>query len=129
MHHDPVLRISPTHPYAQAVASANAELATGARAAAEGNQGKVRVCARRAVGIFLQTIGPAAGGDYGPHAMANLRGIHDDASLPVSLRAAAERLLGGSRSILAGDVYSSDPIADAALIIEHFIRVAAPSAE
>ncbi len=92
----------------------------GAQAAAEGNQGRARVCARRAVGAFIQSI-PDLPVDYGTHAMANLRGISADEALPDEIRAAADRLLGGARSVLNGGIFSTDPLGDAVRIIDHFV--------
>ncbi len=104
------------------MALANEELTTGGSAAVIGNEGRARVCARRAVGAFLQRVAPALSLDYGTHAMANLRGVMHDASLPDEIRSAAERLLGGARSIGSGQLYSTAPLADAMLIIRHFLK-------
>jgi hypothetical protein len=89
-----------------------------------GNEGQGRVCGRRAVGIFIQTIASTLPDDYGSHAMANLRGIESNSSLPDEIRAAAGRLLGGARSIARGEIYSTDPLADAVRIINYFVAVA-----
>jgi hypothetical protein len=116
-----LLSVPDAHPYAAAVALANAEFRLGQQAAAAGNEGRARVCGRRAVGTFVQTIALQGGADYGSHAMANLRGIQEDASLPDDVRAAAERLLGGNRHIVHDEPYSSDPLGDALLIINYFL--------
>ena len=112
------------HPCAGALRLASGEMEMGRGAIARGNEGQGRVCGRRAVGIFIQTIAPILPIEYGPHAMANLRTIESNTSLPHEIRAAAGRLLGGARSIARGESYSPDPLADAALIINHFVAAA-----
>lgn len=104
--------------------AARAELQAGGLAADQGNQGRARVCGRRAVGAFVQMVAPLLGLDYGTHAMANLRGISMDADLPSDIRAAAERLLGGARSMGFGLPYAAHPLSDAAVIIACFTRKA-----
>jgi len=69
-----------------------AELALG-RAAAAGNPGKARVCARRAAGWVIQAWyqareGPGWSGD----AMKQLNRLRADPAVPEAPRAAAERL-------------------------------------
>lgn len=117
--------VPPTHPCADALRLAAVEMEMGRTAVGVGNDGRARVCGRRAVGIFVQTIAPILTTDYGPHAMANLRAIASDSSLPDEIRDAAGRLLGGARSIVQGEIYSIDPLADAASIINHFVAAAA----
>jgi hypothetical protein len=114
--------LPPDHPYADVLRLADAELATGRRALADGNEGMARVCGRRAVGTFIQAIAGHLPASYGTHAMANLRGIAADPSIPGEIRAAADRLLGGARSILSGSTYSTDPLGDAAGIINYFLE-------
>lgn len=116
------ISIPGSHPYAEAIALATVEFEMGHRAVDVGNMGRARVCGRRAVGVFLQKIAPMLETDYGSHAMANLRGIQEDNGLPDEIRSAAERLLGGIRSINAGKLYSDDPLADAALVIGYFVK-------
>lgn len=93
----------------------------GLRALADGNQGRARVCARRAVGAFVQNLAPLLPFDYGTHAMANLRALATNDALPDEIRDAAARLLGGARSIAASEVYSTDPLGDALRIIASFL--------
>lgn len=69
------------------------ELAAAAVAWSAGNEGKARVCARRAVALadevwLAQWAQPSWRGD----AMAHLRRIQQEASFPSSVRQAAERL-------------------------------------
>jgi hypothetical protein len=117
----------PDHPHARAIALADVEIRSGIDAAAEGNLGRARVCARRAVGAYLQTIAPSLAGDVGTNAMANLRYLQTAESLPLEHRRAAERLSGGARSERSGQAISEDPLADAAGIINYFVRQASDS--
>jgi hypothetical protein len=73
------------------------------------------------VAAFLQEIAPGLGLDAGNNALANLRYVKDNAELPVDIRDAACRLLGGARSILASEPYSIDPLADARTIIGYYV--------
>ncbi|MBS1910592.1 MAG: hypothetical protein JST22_01275 [Bacteroidetes bacterium] len=118
---DELSTLPPAHPFAQAVLFARGEIATGRAARAEGNDGRTRVCARRAVGIFLQTIAPHLPADPGTHAMANLRTVAESELLPAVVRDAATRLLGGARSIAADAPWSTDPLGDAITIINHYV--------
>ena len=92
----------------------------GAKAAWKiGNDGKARVCVRRAVAL-ADEIWLAKQSDqfFRGDAMAHLRRIQQDHSLPVSIRDAAERL---STAVSRQDSapFSTDPIDDARIIINH----------
>jgi hypothetical protein len=95
------------------------ELAAAQAAQQDGNNGKARVCARRAVALatdlwLAQLPAPRWRGD----AMAQLRHIQQDASLPLPIRQAAERLSTPvTRQHTAP--FTTDPVADAKLIITH----------
>jgi len=95
------------------------ELAAAEAAQLDGNDGKARVCARRAVARatevwVAQLPSPRWRGD----AMAHLRQIQQDASFPLPIRQAAERLSTPvTRQHTAP--FTTDPIADARLIIAH----------
>src|SRR4051812_29391742 len=104
--------IAQSHPMFDAVCLANRELETGRSAAAEGNLGRVRVCARRAVGAFLQSIAPTLNADVGTNAMANLRWLQSSPGIRDEQRLAAERLAGGARTEKSGGIISADPLAD-----------------
>lgn len=121
-HHmsDELLEVPPVHPYAEALRQAGGELEIAKAAVINGNEGQARVCGRRAVGVFIQSIAGFLNHDYGKNVMANLRGIRDNTALPDEIRAAATRLNGGARSMMAGEIYSKDPLADAIIIINHF---------
>ena len=118
---EPPISVPPSHPYSAAVRLANVELSTAAEALDAGNHGKARVCARRAVGFFIQAIAPTLASDTGAHSMANLRWLHEDPALPEELRNAARRLLAGARDIAHGATHSIDPVADATFVINYFL--------
>jgi hypothetical protein len=119
-----MIDVSSSHPHYEAVQMANLELRGAIEAAAGGNSGRVRVCARRGVGAYLQSIAPSLGDDVGSNAMANLRYLQSAERLPQEQRDAAGRLSQGARAELAGGAVSADPLADAAAIINYFVRQA-----
>ena len=95
------------------------ELAAAQAAQHDGNHGRARVCARRAVACateaWLARLPlPRWRGD----AMAHLRQIQQDASLPLPIRQAAERLSTPVTRQHATS-FTTDPVADATLIIVH----------
>jgi hypothetical protein len=95
------------------------ELAAAQAAQLDGNHGKERVCARRAVARateawLAQLPAPRWRGD----AMAQLRHIQQDTSFPLPIRQAAERLSTPvTRQHTAP--FTTDPVADARLIIAY----------
>ena len=95
------------------------ELAAAQAAQQDGNDGKARVCARRAVALatdlWLAHLPiPLLRGD----AMAQLRQIQHNASFPLPIRQAAERLSTPVTNQHT-DPFTTDPIADARLIIAY----------
>ena len=95
------------------------ELAAAEVARQNSNDGKARVCARRAVVLateaWLARLPlPRWRGD----AMAHLRQIQQDASFPLLVRQAAERLSTPVTHLHAAP-FTTDPVADAKLIIAH----------
>ena len=95
------------------------ELAAAHAAQQDGNDGKARVCARRAVALatdlWLAHLPiPLLRGD----AMAQLRQIQQNVSFPLPIRQAAERL---STPVTRRHTapFTADPVADAKLIIIH----------
>jgi hypothetical protein len=95
------------------------ELAAAEAARQNSNDGKARVCARRAVAlateVWLARLPlPRWRGD----AMAHLRQIQQDASFPLPIRQAAERLSTSVTRQHAAPI-TTDPVADARLIIAH----------
>jgi hypothetical protein len=95
------------------------ELAAAEAARHDNNDGKARVCARRAVAraaeAWLARLpAPRWRGD----SMAHLRQIQQDSSFPLPIRQAAERLSTPvTRQHTA--TFTTDPVADARLIIAH----------
>lgn len=76
-------------------AHGNVELMTADEADIEGNHGKARTCARRAVGFYAQAINlihPEK--NYGENVLSQLRGIIDDSQVPGEVKTSAELLLG-----------------------------------
>ena len=95
------------------------ELAAAEAARDNNNDGKARVCARRAVALateawLAQFSIPRWRGD----AMAYLRQIQQDESFPLLIRQAAERLSTPVTNQHAAP-FTTDPVADARLIITH----------
>jgi hypothetical protein len=97
------------------------ELATAEEAWRDGNQGKARVCGRRAVALaddaWLARHSPAS---WNGDAMAHLRRIQLELSFPLPVRQAAERL---TTSVPRRDSlpFTIDPIGDARVIIAHLM--------
>jgi hypothetical protein len=107
-------------------AEAQEEIAVGfavAEAARKiGNDGKVRVCARRAAGAAIRywlTRHPRK--NYGRDAMNQLRAVIRDQSAPQEVRSAARRLATKvtDRFLPVGN---SDPLEDSKIIINHFLE-------
>jgi len=95
------------------------ELAAAEAARQNSNDGKARVCARRAVALateaWLARLPlPRWRGD----AMEHLRQIQQDTSFPLPIRQAANRLSTSVTHQHAAP-FTTDPIADARLIIAH----------
>ncbi len=95
------------------------ELATAESAWNDANEGKARVCARRAVALAIDAWRtrcslPPWEGD----AMAHLRKIQRDALFPLAVREAALRL---TTTVTRRDFapFTIDPIGDAGLIMAH----------
>ena|SRR5687767_9010211 len=95
------------------------ELAVAEAAWKDANEGKARVCARRAVALatdwWLDRLPVRR---WRGDAMEHLRQIQQDASFPLLIREAAERL---STKVTKRDSapFSTDPISDAKLIVSH----------
>ncbi len=94
------------------------ELAAAAAAWNAGNEGKARVCARRAVALadeawLVQQAQPVWSGD----AMAHLRRIQQEASFPSAVRQAAERLTTAVTRRQTAP-FTTDPVGDAEIIID-----------
>lgn len=97
------------------------ELAVAQAAWKDANEGRARVCARRAVALatdwWLERHSLARGrGD----AMEHLRRIHADPSFPFPIRQAAERL---STQVTRrhAEPFTTDPVGDAKLIVTYLL--------
>lgn len=95
------------------------ELAAATLAWEDGNEGKARVCARRAVALAAESwLARLAAPLWRGDAMEHLRRIQVQACFPPSVRLAAERLTTAVTRRHEAP-FTSDPISDARLIIEH----------
>lgn len=95
------------------------EFAKAEKGIQEGNEGLARVCARRAVALGVQTLAARSGARGWPgDAMHQLRKIQADETFPLDIREAAQRLV---TTVTQRDraPLSTDPIADARLILTH----------
>ena len=96
------------------------EFAAAEDAWKDGNHGKARVCARRAVALADEAwLATRSDQLFRGDALAHLRRIQQDHFLPLSIREAAERL---STTVTRKDSapFSTDPIGDARIIIGYF---------
>lgn len=104
------------------------ELAAAEAARQNNNEGKARVCARRAVALATEAwLGQLSLPRWRGDAMTHLRQIQHDASFPLPIRQAAERL---STPVTRQheSPFTTDPVADARLIITHFGHTTSNSA-
>ena len=104
------------------------ELAAAEAARQERNDGKARVCARRAVAHAIEAwIARFSAPGWRGDAMAYLRKIQEDASFPLPIRQAAERL-GTPVTRQHTAPFTTDPVADARLIIDHLGNITSDNA-
>ena len=95
------------------------ELAAAQAALQSGNDGKARVCARRAVGIAAEAwLEQQSDRQWRGDAMEYLRQIQQEASFPLPIRQAAERLITPVPRQHEAP-FTADPIGDARVIIAH----------
>jgi hypothetical protein len=95
------------------------ELAKGAKGIQDGNEGLARVCARRAVTLGTRILAARSGAPgWTGDAMFQLRRIQGEETFPLEIREAAQRLV---TTVTQQDrvPMSTDPIADARLILAH----------
>ena len=98
------------------------ELAAARAAAEAGNDGKVRVCARRAAGKALSWyLSRHHHPDWGTDAVRQLLHAAEDQDFPQEARVAAQRLTTKISDRFKYP-FSTDPIEDARIIIETVIR-------
>jgi hypothetical protein len=95
-----------------------AELALGHSAAAAGNAGRARVCARRAAGWAIQArYQQTEGAGWSGDAMKQLNRLRTDPAAPPAPREGAERL--STRVDQDHRLpFEADPLEDASIIIE-----------
>jgi hypothetical protein len=82
----------------------------------------VRVCARRAAGsaiAFWLEANPRPG--WGMDAMSRLRNLQEDETIPMEVRNAAIRLTARVTEQFTSP-FTSDPIHDCTIIVDHFLR-------
>ncbi len=99
------------------------EFATAREALTIGNDGKARVCARRAVGqaiTWLLSQYPRDG--WGTDAMGQIKKLQVDDSFPLTVQSAAERLSTKITQQFTSP-FSTNPLDDAAIIIEHIKKI------
>lgn len=99
------------------------ELNRGRQAKEDGNEGKTRVCARRAAGVAIRLWKDKRGRDikWGTSAMSQLKTMALDESFPESVRQAAERLT--SQQLPDHTMpFDNDPLEDAVILIEHLLK-------
>lgn len=96
------------------------EIAEARAVQTEGNIGRARTCARRAVGMALRdTLGIGPGlQTYAPTFIEGLRKLAQDNSHPGDVREAAARLTDRSKPDRTSA--SENPVRDAEVIIKHF---------
>lgn len=105
----------------QARVAAESEMDAVREALRAGNDGKARVCARRAAGVVLRPYYAGTGATGGgPDAMNLLLRASDDRSLPDRVRVAALRL---TTKVAERDSrpFSEDPAGDARIIVDWFL--------
>jgi hypothetical protein len=97
------------------------EFATAKHAQEIGNDGMVRVCARRAAGVaigYWLERNPRA--SWGMDAMNRLKNLQRDAMIPIDVRDAAARLTTKITEQFTSP-FPTDPIHDSKIIINHLL--------
>jgi transcription initiation factor TFIIIB Brf1 subunit/transcription initiation factor TFIIB len=96
------------------------EMAEARAVQAEGNIGRARTCARRAVGMALREkigIGPKRS-DYASTFINGLYRLAEDQNFPAEVRTAAARLVDRSKEDRTSAAVN--PVEDAEIILEYF---------
>jgi hypothetical protein len=107
----------------QATQQIEKEFSRAAHAREIGNEGMMRVCARRAAGIAIaHWLQSHPREDWGLDAMSQLRSLQLDDSIPRSVRDAAMRLITKITEQFAAP-FSTHPIEDSKIIINHLMEV------
>ena len=96
------------------------KIAAGAQTA--GNEGMVRVCARRAAGTAIgYWLAIHREKNWGVDAMNRLKNLQRDGSMPPQVQEAARRLTTKITEQFRSP-FPTDPIADSRIIIEFFLK-------
>ncbi len=99
-----------------------AERARAYAARAEGNEGKVRVCARRAAGAALSYWLEEGGRlDWGRDALGRLKALREEPAAPPEVRDAAGRLTARITPDFTSP-HGVDPLDDAEIVIRWLMR-------
>lgn len=105
-----------------ALALIEKEFSHAVQAAGEGNNGMVRVCARRASGVAIRFwLQQHPRKFWGMDAMNQLRNVHLDQSVPLVVRSAARRLTQRITEEFDSP-RKFDPVEDSRLIVNHFLE-------
>ena len=97
------------------------ELAAAEVAWTQGNAGKARVCARRAVALAVEAwLARSTDAFWRGDAMEHLRRIQRQEAFPLAVRQAAERLTTAVTKRHEAP-FTSDPISDARLIVADLV--------
>ncbi len=95
------------------------EMAMARVAISEMNDGKARVCARRAIVLVVQDSMKNIQSHW--NSRLALEHLSENDKFPEHIASAAKRLQGGLRAQIQGEVYSENPIEDAEIIIRYFV--------
>jgi HEPN domain-containing protein len=98
-----------------------AECSVARRSRSAGNDGMVRVCARRAAGVAITYwLQEKEGERRGMDAVTQLRALQRDPSIPEGVREAAKRLTARVTEQFDAP-YSNDPLEDCRVIIDYVL--------
>ena len=104
------------------LARIEAEFTIAAHAQSIGNDGMVRVCARRAAGVAIAFwVATHHRQGWGTDAITQLRALRNDASIPQHVRDAAERLMA-KITLQFTPAFTADPVLDSKTIINHLLE-------
>ncbi len=104
-----------------AIKNIEKEFAQGEQARKKGNDGMVRVCARRAAGVAIAYwLESHRREGWGVDALNQLRNLQLDESMPQSLREAALRLTTKITEQFT-PVFPTDPVEDSKIIIDYLM--------
>jgi hypothetical protein len=99
------------------------ELRTAEHARRIGNEGMMRVCARRAAGaavLHWRKANQRPG--WGSDALSQLRHLQQESTIPPIVREAAMRLTARTTEQFTSP-FTTDPVEDCLMIIEHLLGV------